>query len=415
VPENNANQLMMGSHDPLFVILSLVIASIASYAALDLAGRVRSAEGSTRWGWLAGGATVMGLGIWSMHFVAMLAFHLPIPIAYEVPRVLLSVAVAIGASLLALIVVSRARLRPTALIAGGALMGGAIAGMHYIGMSSMAVAATLSYRPPIVLLSVVIAILASLAALGLAFSFRSDVSARGRLLKSVSAVVMGIAIAGMHYTAMAGARFAPHPMTAPRDGFLLATAGLAAAVAACTLAILVLALIGAVIDRNIQSKVEFTKRLEQMNAELQHSLYDAQRARRELAREHAAYLALQSVAQQDAAKARWLEGVAEATTALAHEVNNPLTALMMNLELLGERLPDEASESIATIKASARRIASVVKRLSDAGSARSVAYVGVTRMLDLSPEDTDQERLPEPLRMSGIPTTPGTKSQDSDS
>ena len=200
---------------------------------------------------------------------------------------------------------------------------------------------------------------------------------------------MGIAIAGMHYTAMAGARFAPDHMTAPRDGFLLATGGLAAAVAACTLAILVLALIGAVIDRNIQSKVQFTKLLEQMNADLQRSLDDAQRARRELAREHAAYLALQSVAQQEAAKARWLEGVAEATTALAHEVNNPLTSLIMNLELLDQGLPEDASEAIATIKSSAQRIASVVKRLTDADAPRSVAYVGETRMLDLSPEETD--------------------------
>src|SRR6267378_4382249 len=65
---------MTGSHDSLFVVLSVLIAALASYAALDLAGRVRSAEGSTRLGWLGGGATVMGLGIWSMHFVAMLAF-----------------------------------------------------------------------------------------------------------------------------------------------------------------------------------------------------------------------------------------------------------------------------------------------------------------------------------------------------
>src|SRR5205814_10359544 len=137
----------------IFAVLSLIIAMLASYAALDLAGRVRSAEGSTRYGWLAGGATVMGLGIWSMHFVAMLAFHLPTPIAYDLPRMLLSVAVAIGASLLALTVVSRAELRPVSLVLGGTLMGGAIAGMHYIGMASMRVGADLMYSTPIVVLS----------------------------------------------------------------------------------------------------------------------------------------------------------------------------------------------------------------------------------------------------------------------
>lgn len=402
------NHLLAGSYDPRFVVLSLIIATLASYAALDLAGRVRSAEGSTRLGWLAGGATVMGLGIWSMHFVAMLAFHLPIPIAYELGSMLLSVAVAIGASLLALIVVSRAELRPAALIVGGVLMGGAIAGMHYIGMASMRVAATLTYSSPIVVLSIAIAIVASLAALALAFSFRSDLSARGRLLKSGSAVVMGAAIAGMHYTAMAAAHFAPQSPIVHSASYILATRALAAAVVAGTLLILVLALIGAVIDRNIQSKVAFNKqlsaqtrqleqqiaesqrltvRLEEMNGELQRSLADAERARRELAEKHAAHLELQLVAQQEAARARWLEGVAEATTALAHEVNNPLTSLIMNAELLEESGPDHAAEATAEIQSAARRIAAVVKRLVSVGNRRSVVYVGKRRMLDLSPEE----------------------------
>jgi NO-binding membrane sensor protein with MHYT domain len=404
------SNLMTGSHDPLFVALSLIIASLASYAALDLAGRVRSAEGSTRYGWLAGGATVMGLGIWSMHFVAMLAFRLPIPIAYDLPRMLLSVAVAIGASLLALFVVSRSVLRPVALVLGGAFMGIAIAGMHYIGMASMRVAAAQTYRPAIVTLSIVIAIVASLAALGLAFSFRSDLSARGRSLKAMSAIVMGIAIAGMHYTAMAAVGFVPNHSAAPADDYLLATNTLGAAVVVGTLAILALALVGAVIDRNIQSRGAFTRQLtahaielarqveesqrlsaqlKQANAELQRSLDDAERARRDLAAEHAAYAELQTVAQQQAVKARWLEGVAEATTALAHEVNNPLTALLMNVEYLEETGPDQAPESIAAIQAAARRIAGVVSRLTTAANPRSVGYLGESRMLDLSPEEKD--------------------------
>ena len=92
--------MLPGTFDPTFVILSVVIATMASYAALDLAGRVTAATGSARGGWLAGGAAVMGLGIWSMHFVGMLAFHLPTPIAYQLPLMLLSVVVAIAASLL---------------------------------------------------------------------------------------------------------------------------------------------------------------------------------------------------------------------------------------------------------------------------------------------------------------------------
>ena len=400
---------LMGSHDPILVVLSLVIAALASYAALDLAGRVRSAEGSTRYGWLTGGATVMGLGIWSMHFVAMLAFRLPVPIAYDLPRMLLSVAVAIGASLLALTLVSRAELHADELVFASGVMGAAIAGMHYLGMESMRVGADLTYNQPLVVLSVVIAIVASFAALGLAFSFRSVVSRRGRLLKSVSAVVMGVAIAGMHYTGMAAARFVPDQTAAVPSGLVIATKGLAVAVVAGSLTILALALIGSVIDRRIQAESKFRRELtertlelalqfeesrrlaaelETMNADLQVSLEDAERARRRLAEEHAAYAKLQGVAQREAAKARWLEGIAETTTAVAHEVNNPLTALIMYAELLREDTPDEREEAIAQIQIAARRIAAVINRLVTDDDPRSVVYVGRSRMLDLSATET---------------------------
>src|SRR3990170_1381860 len=113
---------MAGTYNTAFVVLSVIVAMLASFAALDLAGRTRSDSGATRLGWIAGGASVMGLGIWSMHFVGMLAFHLPTPIRYDVPLMLLSVAVAIAASLLALIVINRPRLTFLALFPGGVLM-----------------------------------------------------------------------------------------------------------------------------------------------------------------------------------------------------------------------------------------------------------------------------------------------------
>ena len=395
---------MTGTYDPLFVVLSVVIAALASYAALDLAGRVRSAEGSTRFGWLAGGATVMGLGIWSMHFVAMLAFHLPVPIEYELPQMLLSVAVAIGASLLALVVVSRVGLRAVTLVMGGIIMGGAIAGMHYIGMASMTVGATLTYSSPIVALSIFIAIVASWAALGLAFNFRSDLSIRGRRLKLLSAVVMGIAIAGMHYTAMAAVRFTPSAVIDRPSDHILATGGLAGAVVFGTLVILALAIVGSVIDRSMQSKTAFTKqltaqtlqlahqfeesqrltsRLGEMNGELQRSLADAYKSRRALAEQHEENLELQRAAQLEAVKARWLEGIAETATAVAHEINNPLTSLIIHAEMLEEVDSAQALDSIAEIRRAARRIALVVKRLGGVSAPRLVKYVGESRMLDL--------------------------------
>jgi signal transduction histidine kinase len=218
----------------------------------------------------------------------------------------------------------------------------------------------------------------------------------------------------MHYTAMAGVTFIAAP-TAPASHFV-ATEALGVVVVVGTLVMIALALIGAVIDRNIQSKDEFTRRLtdqtaeltlqvevsqrlslrlitsgialERMNEELQQSLQYAERAQLELTAEHAAYSELQGIAQQQEAKARWLEGVAEATTALAHEVNNPLTSLLMNAEFLEEGDKDQAAE-IAEIQAAALRIAAVVKRMATVANARSVAYVGESRMLDLSPEEPE--------------------------
>src|SRR5919205_57015 len=113
---------MSHTYQPALVGLSILIAILASYTALDLASRVTAAVGRARIAWLTGGSIAMGVGIWSMHFVAMLAFKLPVQIRYDVPLVLLSMLVAIGASLLALIVVSRRTPRLRTLFAAAPLM-----------------------------------------------------------------------------------------------------------------------------------------------------------------------------------------------------------------------------------------------------------------------------------------------------
>ncbi len=253
---------MTPRYDSVLVILSVVIAMLASFAALNFAGQVTTASGSKRFGWLAGGASVLGIGIWSMHFVGMLAFHLPVAIAYSLPLMLLSVGVAIAASLLALMVVSQSQMHGRILLTGGLLMGAAIAGMHYIGMASIHAAARVSYRPVIVALSVLIAILASTAALWLAFRFRTKAGSGTTLLKSLAAVAMGIAIAGMHYTAMAGAQFAPAEMTMVSGTQVLATDELGQAIAAGALLMIALALVGLLVDRKVlQERVRLTDQL----------------------------------------------------------------------------------------------------------------------------------------------------------
>src|SRR5256885_7225933 len=165
---------MNGTYSTVLVALSVFVAMVVSYVALDSASRVTAARGRSRIGWLLGGSTAMGIGIWSMHFVAMLAFRLPIRVGYDVPLVLLSVLAAIAAAAVALFAVSRERVGMLALSAAGMSMGGAIAGMHYTGMAAMRMTAHLQFDSGRVTLSVAIAIAASMVALWLAFRFRED-------------------------------------------------------------------------------------------------------------------------------------------------------------------------------------------------------------------------------------------------
>src|SRR5580692_4370475 len=136
-----------GSYDYRLVALSVLIAILASYAALDLAARVTAARGRIRFAWLWGGAAAMGTGIWSMHYIGMLAFSLPIPVWYDWPTVVASLFAAILASATALYVVSRDRMGPWRAVAGSIPMGAGIAAMHYIGMEAMRLSAMCHYNP----------------------------------------------------------------------------------------------------------------------------------------------------------------------------------------------------------------------------------------------------------------------------
>src|SRR5438876_8965733 len=136
---------MTGSYDNRLVALSVLIAVCASYAALELAGRTTAARGRLYFVWLAGGAIAMGLGIWSMHYIGMLAFSLPIPVLYDVPTVLLSLFAAMAASGIALFVVSRKSMGALRAGVGSLFMGGAISAMHYVGMAAMRLRAMCHY------------------------------------------------------------------------------------------------------------------------------------------------------------------------------------------------------------------------------------------------------------------------------
>src|SRR4028119_1391153 len=163
------------------VVLSIVIASITSYTALNLAGRITVAQGSARKLWLVGGAIAMGVGIWSMHFIAMLAYELPIPMNYDIPTVLISMVAAVLASMLALVEFSRQKMEWLQLLLGSIFMGLGIASMHYIGMGAMRVEAIAQYDLRVVGLSVAIAICVSAVALWLAFQLRTQTTLIGNV------------------------------------------------------------------------------------------------------------------------------------------------------------------------------------------------------------------------------------------
>jgi len=198
--------VMRGSYDYGLVALSVIIAILASYAALDLAERVTSAQGKARLLWLNGGAIAMGFGIWSMHYIGMLALRLPIAVDYDWPTVLASLLSAILASAVALYVVSRQRMGHLRAVAGSMVMGAGIAAMHYIGMAAMRLAGECRFDASLVALSVALAIVISFVALWLAFLAREERKGGG-VRKLASAAVMGAAIPVMHYTGMAAVGF----------------------------------------------------------------------------------------------------------------------------------------------------------------------------------------------------------------
>jgi diguanylate cyclase (GGDEF)-like protein len=257
--------MMAGSYNLWLVLASLLVAMLASYTALDMAGRVAAARGRAAFWWLAGGSFAMGVGIWSMHFVGMLAFNMPVPMGYDPSITALSLLIAIASSAFALHTVCHEHLSWPRLCTGALLMGAGVCAMHYTGMAAMRMMPPIHYIPSLFILSCVIAVVASGAALWMAFRLRNGVRGE-RKLRAAAAVVMGIAIAGMHYTGMAAAQFPAGGMSAMTGGDM-SSGWLAPMVIVCALAVLSIALIASVLDR----------RLEVRTAVLASSLADANR------------------------------------------------------------------------------------------------------------------------------------------
>jgi NO-binding membrane sensor protein with MHYT domain len=258
---------MTGTYDLGLVALSVVIAIFASFAALDLTGRITASRDKPRLFWLSGGATAMGLGIWCMHYIGMLAFKMPMKVLYDVPTVIASLLAAIAASAVALLTVTRRQMGILQTVAGGTVMGSGIALMHYIGMAAMRMPSQVSYSRPLLLTSIALAVVISIVALILAFRIRDE--KRTSLRKVASAVVMGSAIPVMHYTGMWAASFGPSQ--GPVDlahSVSVSSLGIAV-ISLSTLLILSFVIVGAFLDRLVSSQKDLT---EAAQNELRHNM-----------------------------------------------------------------------------------------------------------------------------------------------
>lgn len=263
--------MLVGSYNPLFVVLSILVAILASFTALDMASRVSATQPRrTAARWLLAGGVAMGAGIWSMHFVGMLAFRLPIPLGYDLWLTLESLLVAVAASLFALWLVSRATLPHLRLALGALLMGLGIAWMHYVGMSALRMQPAIDYDRVWFVLSIVIAVCASWSALYIAFRLRTVEHAL--LPRLIASVVMGLAIVGMHYTGMAAARFPADAVCGAAASGGVPTEWLAACVVLLTVGVMAIVLIFSLQEQRMQSRL-----LHLRNSMLAASLDDARK------------------------------------------------------------------------------------------------------------------------------------------
>jgi len=191
-------QEMHQHYNAVLVVLSYLVSVLGSFTALQLAlGIAQAQTPGQRWGAVLAAGTAMGGGaIWAMHFIAMIACNMGVQVTYDVVLTAISALLAVVACSIGLAVVSAGAFGWLSLVFAGVLMGLGVAGMHYLGMAAMLTSAQISYDGGLVALSVAIAIVASMAALWLAFHLR------GRLQMLGSALVMGVAVCGMHYTGM---------------------------------------------------------------------------------------------------------------------------------------------------------------------------------------------------------------------
>ena len=250
-PEIDRLKAMVESYDGALVVVSFLIAALAGYAALSISDRIRSAtHRPARNAWLVTGAITMGIGIWAMHFIGMLAYALPIPINYGVGGTLLSIIPGVIASGVALYVLAAETIRVSRMLVGGTVMGAGIGAMHYAGMAALELDAIVYYDATRFALSIVIAIGLAIAALYLKFRIIRRRAGAVLVNHLGSALVLGLAVTTMHYVGMTAAYCIPTG-TQIEQGGVLDDIALAALVGLTTTLILALAVMASAVDRRL--------------------------------------------------------------------------------------------------------------------------------------------------------------------
>lgn len=267
-------EFISGQYDWGLVVLSYVIAGFAAYVAITVVHRVFETA-AEQWRWLILGALAMGCGIWSMHMVGMQAFAMPIPVGYAIGKTFASLLAAIAVASLALYVSSREQLGPGAVLVGAVLMGTGICVMHYLGMAAMEMSPAIQYDPALFTASVIIAVVASGAALWTLFKLRRIARHRRTPARLLAAAIMAAAITGMHYTGMAAANFPLGTVCGAVDGLGGIWTTLAVAVFSLLLAALIVGLVRADAARHAERREQRARREDEDRARFG-SLYDPQ-------------------------------------------------------------------------------------------------------------------------------------------
>jgi diguanylate cyclase (GGDEF)-like protein len=258
------------SYSAWAVAASFLVATLASFVAINLSLRVRSTRGMASAAWWLAGALVMGTGIWSMHFVGMQAFQLSIPLGYRGGLTLLSWTAAVAASGVALGLASHGGYRRAHLALGALAMGGGIGAMHYLGMAAIDLTVGIVWNGWLVAASLMVAVAASASALFIFQAMHRMPRAQRPRYQAAAALVMGAAICGMHYTGMAAAHFPAGAVCLSAKE--LGGPGLTALVLMASGMLLVSTLFTAILDARLQqTALQLTRSLQESNAKLQHA------------------------------------------------------------------------------------------------------------------------------------------------